>query len=91
MATLQDYIEAVEENLLEHGEGWSPWKDPEDILSFYALEEGWAPADELITEQELVGIPARAIKLDGESLREDLPAYGRWALGSAFPGSFFDR
>lgn len=91
MASLQDYVEAVEANLQEHGEGWSAWEDTQDIISFYFYEEGWTPADEFITEHELAGILDRAIKSNGESLLEELPAYGRKAQGTGFPGSFWDR
>ena len=91
MATLQDYIEAIEDNLTQTGERWSSWKDPNLILDFFAYEEQWTVTDEYLTEQEVVALLKRAIQSDGESLKTDLPAYGRKVLGTSFPGSFWDR
>lgn len=88
MATLQQLIEAVEDNNSVNAASWSDWNDAGDIIECYAIA---GIADGNATEQEATALLNRAIETNGESLKQDLPAFELKTWGQNFAGSFWDR
>ena len=79
---LKTCVRAVDENNRVNGAEWRDWLDGQDIIQMYA-PLAWC--------DEVCWVLDRAVKTNGESLKEDLPMIERQVKGQNFAGSFYDR
>lgn len=81
-------VEAVEDNNQINDGEWSDWDDADHVAETYSVDYA---GDHPGLASETAAVINRAIRTNGQSLNDDLPAISRSFQGQVFSGSFWDR